>query len=427
MPGPAPMREAGGVTTPNPGEPATLSVLFARMAEQVFSRLPLYRRLAEGAAHDPEVASRLHLARADQRVPNLLFAAVHDVLLTGREDLLADWYPTVTDVRGGAPGLARPVGPGADDPWPHFRRLALEDREVADRLRTRATQTNEVGRALALLPALFHVARSSAEGSGTAIRPLGLVEIGASAGLNLGLEAYGYRYVLAAPGPDQVRSADSIGSAARLLLECDLRGPLVPPLPQGALPIETAVGLDRAPLLVTDADDARWLLACQWPEETDRVARLRKAIELAQHSPPQVEVGDAVDDVARHLLQVPGHALPVVVSTWVMAYLPEARQRALLHLLDAVGSQRDLALVYAEQPETIPGVPVPPRPDGGRDGRATALVAVEWRAGQRRETRLGDLHPHGRWLEWMHERPTATDLEDAGGLPGPEGAAAPPT
>lgn len=401
------------MTEHNPGEPAAIAQLFARMAEQVFARLPLYRRLAEGAASDLEVAARLQLARSDQRVPNLLLAAVHDVLLGGRPDLLADWYPTVAAERGAPPDRVRPVGHGSDDPWPHFRRLALDDAEVADRLRTRATQTNEVGRSLALLPALFHAARTAGGAPVGGVRPLGLVEIGASAGLNLGLDAYGFRYVLASPDPGGEPTVDSVGSGARLVLEAQLRGPHVPPLPAGHLPIETAVGIDRAPLRVADAADARWLLACQWPEEHDRVERLRKAIELAHLAPPVVEVGDAVDDLARHLLAVPGHALPVVVSTWVLAYLPVARQRAFLHLLDEVSTQRDLALVFAEQPDTIPGLPVPPRPDGVPDGRATALVCIQWHDGRRHEARLADLHPHGRWIEWVHvARPADAAPED---------------
>ena len=95
--------------------------LFSEFAETAVSKLPLYRRLCQGAASDPEVASRLLLARSDQQVPNLLFAAVHDVLLAGETSPLADWYPTVL----GDAGEVRKVGEGADDPWPHFQMLAL--------------------------------------------------------------------------------------------------------------------------------------------------------------------------------------------------------------------------------------------------------------------------------------------------------------
>lgn len=380
---------------------------FQEMADQVFTRLPLYRRLCEGVAGDLDVAARLLVAPHEQRIPNLLLAAVHDVLLAGDDDVLADWYPSVPAARGASEHTARPVGSDADDPWPHFRHLALDHPGVAERLRTRRTQTNEVGRSLTLLPALFQASLAAGSSPPGGVRPLGLVEIGASAGLNLRFEAYGYRYHLPRAETSGLQTTgtrtviESVGDGSRLMLDCELRGPLVPPIPAGPLPIATAVGIDHHPLHVGDPDDARWLVACQWPEETARLDRLRSAIAQAQEQPPVVEVGDAVDDLERHVLAVPPHALPVVVSTWVLTYLSVARQRELLQVLDRIGAERDVALVFAEQPERVPGLPMPARPDGQPDGRATALVRMEWRDGDRVAVRLADQHPHGRWLEWL--------------------------
>jgi hypothetical protein len=117
--------------------------------------------------------------------------------------------------------------------------------------------------------------------------------------------------------------------------------------------------------------------------------------------PPRVVQGDAVDDVRPLIEAVPSEALPVVVSSWVLTYLPIARQRALMQILDDIGADRDVAMVLCEQPERIPGVDVPPRPDGQPDGRATALIRLEWREGRRTAVRLADQHPHGTWLEWL--------------------------
>jgi len=382
-----------------------LAQQFSDLADQAFTRLPLYRRICEASAADLEVVALLLGAPSDQRVPNLLLASVHDVLLEGHEDVLADWYPSVLGRRGEPDRRARPVGHGDDDPWPHFRRLALDHPGVAERIATRATQTNEVGRSLALMPALFQAGLSATAGPPGGVRPLGIVEVGASAGLNLRFGSYGYRYHLP---PDEsgyggTRTVvESIGAGSRLVLDAALRGPLVPPLPHGSLPVETAVGIDRHPLSVVRPVDARWLVACQWPEEIERVDRLRQAIAIAAEEPPVVEVGDAVADIGGHVLAVPGHALPVVMSSWVLAYLPVADQVAFVDELDRLGRIRDLALVFSEQPERVPGLPVPPRPDGQPDGRATALVLILWTAGDRIAIRLADQHPHGRWLEWLH-------------------------
>jgi hypothetical protein len=296
------------------------------------------------------------------------------------------------------------VGPGDDDPWPHFRRLALEHPGVAERLTDRTVQTNEIGRLSAVMPALHLAGAQAPSAPPGGPRPLGIVDVGSSAGLNLRIDRYGYRYRRSAGDADGEAGEElsCIGPNAGLVLECALRGPVVPTIPAAPPPVAQVVGVDPSPLDLHDLEDARWLVACAWPEDRERLDRLRGAIALAQHDSPVVTRGDAVDDVARFVRAVPPSALPVVTSTWVLAYLPVARQRAFLAELDAVADERDLALVYAEQPERVPGLSVPARPDGVPDGRATALVLVEWHGGERRVRRLADMHPHGRWLEWVH-------------------------
>jgi len=117
-----------------------------------------------------------------------------------------------------------------------------------------------------------------------------------------------------------------------------------------------------------------------------------------------VVVGDAVDDLAGAIDTVAAFALPVVFATWSLSYLTEARQWAVLAELDRIGTDRELTFLLADQPTIVPGLPVPPRPDGRQDHRATALVRIDWRDGHRQEpVLLADLHPHGTWLEWLDE------------------------
>lgn len=354
---------------------------FREFADHTARRLPLYRRLADGAAQDRDVAARLLMAQPNQRVPVLLFAAVHDVLLAGVPAPLGEWYVSVT-------GTPRPVGHGADDPWPHFRELVLDHEGVAERIRTRSTQTNEIGRCTTLLPALAQVERESPGGD----RPLGLVEVGASAGLNLLLDRYGYRYE---------PSRREVSPGRSLVLSCQERGRRPVPVPEAPPAIAGRVGLDLRPVDLDDADQARWLVACQWPDQPERVHRSRAAIALAQVEPPRVVAGDAVDDLAPLVAAVPDHALPLVFATWVLSYLAPERRHALVALLDRLGAARDLTLVYADIPALIDGMPVPGRPDGGPDGPATALVRIDWRDGRRSGRRLADQHPHGTWVEWL--------------------------
>lgn len=381
---------------------------FRVFAEQVVPRLPLYHRLCLAAADDLEVCARLLDAEPDQRTPNLLLAAVHDVLLAGALEPLAAWYPSIPGKNPSPQARSRAVGSGEDDPWPHFRRLALQDDRVAEHIRTRTTQTNEVGRSATLFPGLYQATFAASSAPPGALRPLGIVEIGASAGLNLHPGAYGYRYMVSARSASEAgktvtagRTLTSVGMSSRLMLDCELRGDKIPPLPEASIPVASAVGLDIRPVDLADPGDTRWLEACQWPEQPARLAQLRAAIALARLSPPDVRRGDAVDDLRRLIDEVPGEALPVVTSTWVLTYLPIARQRALMQVMDEIGADRDVAMVLSEQPERIPGIDVPPRPDGAPDGRSTALIRLEWRDGERIAVRLADQHPHGTWLEWL--------------------------
>lgn len=368
-----------------PDEVARIQGWFADFAEQSARRLPLYRHLARRIAADQEVAGRLLLAPPELRAVPLLFAAVHDVLLAGSGHELAAWYGSLTDP-------VRPVGDGEDDPWPAFRELALGDVDVARNLRARATQTNEVGRCAALLPALAGLASSAPGAPPGGGRPLGLVEVGASAGLNLLFDRYGYRYHPGGP---------ELAPGAPLVLDCELRGARRPSIPEDLPPVASRIGLDRAPVDLGDRAQARWLVACQWPDQPERIHRARIGLALAHGDGPEVLEGDLVDDVGPLVTAVGDFALPVVIATWVLAYLPAARQAAFVDELAGLGAARDLSLLYAERPAEVPGLEVPPRPDGRPDDRPTALVRIDWRDGARTDRRLADLHPHGTWLEWL--------------------------
>ena len=98
------------------------------------------------------------------------------------------------------------------------------------------------------------------------------------------------------------------------------------PIPTRAMPeVVARVGVDLDPVDVTDADDARWLRACLWPDQPERVARLEAEMALAATAPPLLLQGDAVEVVPGAFARVPADALPVVTTTWFGAGSEEAR------------------------------------------------------------------------------------------------------
>jgi hypothetical protein len=360
----------------------------------------VYERICRGVADDRSLLDLTGLAPPAQRRPNLLLAAVHFLLLGGADDRLADHYRTVAEWRG------TPVRRLADDrdPFVEFAAFCRAHRaELADLLATRATQTNEVGRCAVLLPAFVTVAAAAG-------RPLALVDLGASAGLNLLFDRYAYRYAntTGAKATDGsttgARAPDAGVAGSTVILDCDVRAGVLPDL--ALPPVAYRAGIDRQPVDVDDDDAARWLLACQWPEHVTRFTRLRAAIDLARAAPDRgdVRTGDVVDDLAETVAGAPPGAHLCVYHSWVAAYLTTERQQALGAAITDVARSRPVSWIFAELPYEVPGLPVPPAPADRAGDRppkgATAVVLVDLDGSRSRVHRLADVHPHGRWMYW---------------------------
>ena len=230
---------------------------------------------------------------------------------------------------------------------------ARPPRELAELLESRSIQTNEVGRSAALLPAFELVDRHFD-------RPLALIEIGCSAGLNLFFDRFHIDY-------GEAGNAGPTDSPVRL--SCDVRGPLRPPIPSSGPTVVSRLGIDLRPVDVTDPDAARWLEACIWPDVPHRVERFRAAVALAQADPPEVWTGDAVDLVEAAVARVPTGSVACLDATWVLAYFSEDRRAELHRLLDELGRDRPLAYVTAEYEGDTPWVPTAPRPVVGHGAR----------------------------------------------------------
>jgi hypothetical protein len=309
----------------------------------------------------------LRFARSGQARTVLLFAAVHALLLRGVDHPLAASYPSL----GGDAG----VDPGAA--FGDF--IRRHDDELAELIATRNTQTNEVGRAAALLPAFALVSQESA-------RPLGLVEVGASAGLNLLLDRFAYDYGQAHLG------------AGPVSISCQVRGDHAVPSPARMPVIAYRVGLDVEPIDVTDDDAVRWLRACVYADQVERAARLDAAIAVARTSPPRLVSADMVDGVGALLDDVPAGMTAVVYHSWALTYVARERRRAFVDALRAAASRRDEPLwwVAMEAGGVVAGAAeheVQERPTL----LTTARVDPD---GQMALTVRAETHPHGRWVRW---------------------------
>ena len=327
---------------------------------------PLYGAICHTVADDPDLLALVAAAPPSGRQPNVLLAAVHDLVLRGFAPALADVYAGRADPSR-APELFREVCRSHGD-------------EVARRLAGRHTQTNEPGRAALLALGLAVAAEVVGE-------PIGLLDAGCSAGLNLLLDRFRFDFgVVGALGP-----ADS-----PVTITCTPRGPL--PVPSRLPTIDVRLGLDRSLVDLTDADDARWLLACVWPD-TGRLPRTAAALELARRDPPTVRPGDMVADLDA-ALDAFDPSIPVVVTTTsACGYLDADQRREFLATLARRSRHQPLAWLSAEEPGVVPTLATPAAT--GEDGTlATVLGLVNFVDGMPMGRALARCQVHGAWVEW---------------------------
>jgi len=314
-----------------------------------------------GVAADPSL-----LALADQggSLPktNLLFAAVHYLLLQGISHALSRFYPTVT------PGVTPP-----DDPYPYFRDFCLaHGKDIVPLLKTRRVQTNEVARSAFLHPAFSYLA-------GRTGTPLAAVEVGTSAGLLLAWDRYHLDYGAAGQGGD-------LSSPVHIL--CEVKGSRRLPLAQPAPAVRFRAGIDLHPIDVKNPEEALWLRALVWGDQPERAERLGLAIGCAAPYLPTLTQGDAAEALPGILEQLPERGVSRVVfhCHTLNQFTPEARQ-GFTDLLCRQSGQADL---FQLSLEAAPGLDYP----------EMRLLRYA-RGAKAEEALLARYHAHGDWIEWL--------------------------
>ena len=316
-----------------------LAERYRRFAEnEARGASPLYQHLALHVSGSGDILDFLMTLPADRRQPNLFLAAVRHAVHIPRD------------------------GPELE------RLVASHGPAIARVMRNRTTQTNEPARCAVVLPLLARLPQ-----------PLALIEVGASAGLCLLPDRYGYDY-------GRVRLHPAESGAAAPIFPC--RANDATPLP-GALPdVVWRAGLDLNPLSVSALDDMAWLETLVWPEQQERLIRLRAAIETARRDPPRVVQGNLLSDLRQLAAAAPPGAQLVIFHTAVLAYIGSQSDR------DAFADLvRDIDAVWIsnEMPGTFPGMAAKaPR----HDGAAKFLLAVNGEP-------VAWTGPHGQSIDWF--------------------------
>jgi hypothetical protein len=297
-----------------------------------------------------------------------LLSGLHGLALLGQRPWSALWPPADN------PADDETLRVAVAHAW-HFRT------EHMRRALAGAPQTNEVQRSAALLPGLLHVARHTG-------LPLALVEIGASAGLNLWPDRYRLETAAWQWGADD----------AALVLRPQWRGAVPADLAGTPLAIDFRAACDVQPVdLAAEGEDLR-LASYIWADQAERLERLRAAVAVAREQMAaqgvKVQAAKAANFLRQQLtLRLPGQAL-VLMHSVMWQYLPSAEQGAIQALMEVAGaaSTPDTPLAWLRFE--------PPKPDVHMELRCRL-----WRGdGSEAEDRLlARCHPHGAWVEWVDE------------------------
>ncbi|MEM8750360.1 MAG: DUF2332 family protein [Pseudomonadota bacterium] len=272
-------------------------------------------------------------------------------------------------ISNAAPELAAHYPPHSSDapPWQIVVDVFVEHEPFLLDWMESPPQTNEVQRSNVLWPGLMTIA-------GRFGPKLRILEVGASAGLNLHMDRFAYRH-----GDLNYGDKDSL-----LRLEPEWRG--TSPTAHKVDIVERG-GCDINPLDISDPKDVMRLRSYLWADQLDRRERLDHAIAIAQANPVKLAKQDAVDWLEDQLSDLPTAVCTVVYSTIAWQYLPDERKQAgEAVIMNAAGRATDsspLAWLRFEADGQTPGASI--RLQTWPDGRDDVLGR-------------GDFH--GRWVDW---------------------------
>ena len=261
---------------------------------------PLYEHILERAAADIAAGGAVRdVLRGHENdelntmIPLRLLGAVHRAVLRGDAPELAAFYPSV----GGEADL--------EGAWPAFRKTVADRVDSLREDMDAPVQTNEVGRSPALLGGFLLVAKRTG-------LPLRVLEVGASAGLNLLFDHYHY-----------ATAGKSWGDASSpVRFDGFIEGEPFPWDVESS--VEERHGCDRAPLDPESEEHSLRLRSFVWPDQLERFRLLDAALEYAAgaNTAPVEEAG-AAEWVERQLARPAACVATVVFHSIVMLYLSE--------------------------------------------------------------------------------------------------------
>jgi hypothetical protein len=322
---------------------------------------PLTAALLHAAADDLQAGGVVadlmapHAKDPSGTVPSLRFAGgLHRLVLEGRAPDLARHYPSV----GGTADV--------EQVWPAAEPVVRSHLDELRHLVTRTVQTNEVGRSAVLYGGLLLL--------GGAVR---LLEVGASAGLNLRCDRYAYEV------GDEVLGDPASG--VRLVQPWNGNRPAY-----RRVEVAERLGCDPNPLDATTVEGRLTLASYVWGDHVERHRRLAAGCDVARRVPARVERAGALEFLRRELVPTAG-VTTVVWHSVVWQYVDPAERAA----VDALIEERGAA---ATEEAPLARLALEPAKVGGGE-YAFQVHLTRWPDGER--VQVADAHGHGPPVTWL--------------------------
>ncbi|CEG27753.1 DUF2332 domain-containing protein [Bacillus sp. B-jedd] len=326
----------------------------------------LYDHLSGEIADDPEILELASHARQGQPMPNLLFGAIHYLLLKGSNHPLKDYYASLTD---------EPLP--SEKSFPSFKSFCMGNRaNIIEILENKLVQTNEVRRCAYLFPTFTYIHEQ-------AKRPLALIEIGTSAGFQLLWDHYEYHY-----GDGMVYGQES----SEVKIHSEQKGILRPVFNSEIPSVTVRYGLDLHINDVTNDEDALWMKALIWPEHHDRRRLFDATVRCMEENRGKITFseGDGIALLKEIADQVPKDSVIVVFHTHVANQMSAEMKQKLLGTIEQIAGTQDIFHLYNNMEDRDLHL------DSFVDGRKShKLVAMT--------------DGHGRWFEWKLEDEVETN------------------
>lgn len=317
----------------------------------------LYEHLSLEIAEDKKLLELCSHARKGQPIPNLLFGAVHYLLLKDSNDSLAQFYSSINDDVSNKTAA-----------FPYFKSFCLEHKDqIINILKSKLVQTNEVRRCAYLYPIFCYIYQKEK-------RPLSLIEIGTSCGLQLLCDRYGYEY-------DDNKIYGNKESC--LTLHSKIRnGNLDREMLRTTPVIENRVGIDLHVNDLNNKDEYLWLKALIWPEHQNRLANFKNAARQFDRASVKLLEGNGVEELITISKDINKDSILCIFHTHVANQMSEEDKYTLNKNIEIISKTRDVYHIYNNM----------------YDRKLHMDIIVN---GIKTGCLIGNVDGHARWFDWL--------------------------